>query len=71
VHLVSAREIGAFFREKGAEILFERRRVPRAVRGGGLAWRAREHLRNFALRLRLGEYAGLNLQLVAAKPAAK
>lgn len=69
VHLVSAREIAAFFAAKGATFAFERKRRPRPVTGGNFFHRLREHLRNIALRLHLGEYAGLNLQLVAVKPA--
>ena len=70
VHLVSAREIAAYFRAKNATFHFERKRLPRPVTSGSLAHRLREHLRNFLLRAHLGEYAGLNLQLVIGKPAA-
>ena len=69
VHLVSAREIGSYLRALGAELLFERKRQPRPIPAGvGLIRRLREHVRNGLLRLHLGEYAGLNLQLVARKP---
>ena len=70
VHLVSAREIAAYFRAKNATFHFERKRLPRPVSNGSLAHRLHEHLRNFLLRAHLGEYAGLNLQLVIEKPAA-
>jgi ubiquinone/menaquinone biosynthesis C-methylase UbiE len=68
VHLVSAREVGNTFRRRGAEILFERRRAPRPGSGGGIARSLRETARNLLLQTGLGQYAGLNLQLVAGKP---
>ena len=69
VHLVSAREIAAYFRAQNATFHFERKRLPRPVTSGSLTHRLREHLRNCLLRAHLGEYAGLNLQLVVEKPA--
>jgi SAM-dependent methyltransferase len=62
VHLVSAREIANFFKMLGGKILFERKRSPRA--GAGM----REAVRNLFLRAGIGEYAGLNLQIVIEKP---
>jgi SAM-dependent methyltransferase len=67
VHLVSAREISNFFRAKEGAILFERRRLPRQVTTGSLPMRLREHARNLLLRLHIGEYAGLNLQIIVQK----
>lgn len=58
VHLVSAREVGNMLKMLGGKILFERKREVRP--GGGL--------RNLLLRAGIGEYAGLNLQLVVEKP---
>ncbi|MHB8520739.1 MAG: class I SAM-dependent methyltransferase [Limisphaerales bacterium] len=73
VHLVSAREIANLFHAKGAAFLFERKRIPRpaGARLGSGQHRLREAMRNALLRLHLGEYAGLNLQLVVAKPGAR
>lgn len=68
VHLVSAREIANFFRLTGGEILFERKRAPRPATGGALRTRVSEYLRNVLLNLHLGEYAGLNLQIVVRRP---
>jgi SAM-dependent methyltransferase len=62
VHLVSAREIANFFTMLGGKILFERKRLPR--NGTGF----HDALRNCFLRLGIGEYAGLNLQIVIEKP---
>jgi SAM-dependent methyltransferase len=62
VHLVSAREIANFFRALGGRILFERKRSPRAGSG------PRDWIRNSLLRAGLGEYAGMNLQIVIEKP---
>lgn len=62
VHLVSAREVANFFKAMGGKILFERKR--RARSGTGL----REAIRNAMLRMGIGEYAGLNLQIVVEKP---
>jgi len=62
VHLVSAREVANFFKMMGGKILFERKRRPRA--GGG--WRGA--VRNALVRSGIGEYAGLNLQIVIEKP---
>jgi SAM-dependent methyltransferase len=62
VHLVSAREIANFFKMIGGRILFARKRTPRVGAG------AREVLRNALLRMGIGEYAGLNLQIVVEKP---
>jgi SAM-dependent methyltransferase len=61
VHLVSAREVANLFRELGARFLFERRREARVSSG------VREFFRNSLLRLGVGEYAGLNLQLAVEK----
>lgn len=69
VHLVSAREVANFFRARGAKVLFERRRTPRPP-AGGLGSRLRDAARNVVLSAGFGQYAGLNLQLVAAKPDA-
>lgn len=70
VHLVSAREIGNYFRAKGATVLYERKRLPRSLNPADpLGRRIREFCRNAVLRFHWGEYAGLNLQLVVAKPA--
>ncbi len=69
VHLVSAREVANFFRARGATFLFERKRLPRRASDGPLLRRGFEQMRNLALRLHLGEYAGLNLQIVVRKPA--
>jgi SAM-dependent methyltransferase len=71
VHLVSAREISNFFNAKQGKILFERKRTPRPVREASPFLRMREHLRNLFLHLGIGEYAGLNLQIVVAKEATK
>jgi SAM-dependent methyltransferase len=63
VHLVSAREVSNFFKSLGARILFERKREARDD-----ARTLRERLRNIMLRAGIGEYAGLNLQIVVEKP---
>jgi ubiquinone/menaquinone biosynthesis C-methylase UbiE len=70
VHLVSAREIANFFRAKGATFVFEHKRAPLPAGAPARPGRSRlrEWLRNTLLRLGWGEYAGLNLQLVVAKP---
>ena len=61
VHLVSARETANFFRLIGGRILFERKRFPRPAE----SWR--DVVRNLFLRLDVGAYAGLNLQIVVEK----
>ncbi|MBU6400578.1 MAG: methyltransferase domain-containing protein [Verrucomicrobia bacterium] len=73
VHLVSAREVGNFFRAKGAVFLFENKRAPRPAGAPARPGRnpLREWLRDIALRAGWGEHAGLNLQLVVAKPGAE
>ncbi len=67
VHLVSAREVSNFVRSLGGHILFERKRQPRAVAGVSLGRHCANRVRNLLLRMHLGEYAGLNLQIIAAK----
>jgi SAM-dependent methyltransferase len=62
VHLVSAREVANLFRELGARFLFERKRTPRPAKS------RRERLRNLLLRMDIGAYAGLNLQVALEKP---
>ena len=61
VHLVSAREVANFFKMLGGKIIFERKRSPRP---GG----ARDLIRNSLLRLGIGEYGRMNLQIVVEKP---
>jgi SAM-dependent methyltransferase len=68
VHLVSAREVANFWRRKGGNICFERKRVARSPSENAPS-SLREKVRNFALRFHIGEYAGLNLQIVVEKPA--
>jgi SAM-dependent methyltransferase len=69
VHLVSAREIANFFLQHGGDIVFQRKREPRAVAGAAPARRrVREFLRNLLLRMDVGAYAGLNLQIAVRKP---
>ena len=67
VHLVSAREISNFFRSMDGNILFERKRTPRAIVGGTVLKRLVEGARNLLLRLHIGEYSGLNLQIAVEK----
>ena len=67
VHLVSAREISNFFKSKHGKIVFERKRSPRPVLESSWVRQIREHFRNLLLRVHIGEYAGLNLQIAVAK----
>jgi hypothetical protein len=46
----------------GGKVLFERKRTPRD------GARVRESIRNLFLRMGIGEYAGLNLQIAIEKP---